>query len=143
MPYEGDDMTPQAHVPPNLPHYYGGAVRALFIACAILLLMGGTLSADLPLSEGQTVFFAIVLMVTAGITNPAQRWIHWINEICAVIGILIFAPSAFAHYRAGVRFADPSMFLIEMLSVLFLISLYYATKTIRGMLLTRIVVHKQ
>lgn len=121
----------------NLPHYYGGVVRTLFIVNAAVLLIAASTGADLPLSDGGTVFSAIVLIIAAGVTNPTQVWIHWINEMLSIVGIALFAMSAISHYRAGMHLSDPPFFFIEVLALLFLLSLYYATKTIRGVLLRR------
>jgi hypothetical protein len=132
MLYAGDDI-PKA--PREVSHYYGNVVRSLFIINAILLLASGTTAVEMPLSEGGAVFFAIVLIILAGITNPAQKWIHYVNEVIAVLGVALFAQSALAHYRAGVHPSDPSFFFIEILSILFLAALYYSTKTVRAILL--------
>lgn len=116
-------------------HYYGGVVRALFIVAALVLLIAKTVGAELPLSLTGSVVTAVLLIVAAGITTPVLVWIQWINEVFALWGTLLFGTSAIEHYRAGSTIADTSFFAVEVLAILFLIALYYATKTVRGILL--------
>jgi hypothetical protein len=122
------------HVPyrREIPHYHGDSLRVLFVVAAILLIIAQSTGADLPLSVRGTITTAIVLVVAAGITNPAQGWIHWFNALLAVSGTLRFGMTAIERYRTGVSLADPSFLYIEVLSILSLVALYLTTKTIRG-----------
>lgn len=113
-------------------HYYGDAVRLLFLSAAILLILGETTGADLPLSAGGAIAGGIILVISAGLTNPQQEWIHWANELIAVAGTFIFSLSSVQHWRQGGGIFTPSYFFTEVIAILFLISLYYTTKTIRG-----------
>ncbi len=119
-------------------HYYGDVTRTLFIVGAVLLLVAITTGAVLPLSSFGTVIAAIVLVVAGGITNHEQHWIHWVNESIAIFGVYIFGVSAINNYRAGVSISNPSYLYTELIAVMSLIALYYATKTIRGILLRSI-----
>ena len=136
MQYEKYDVEGMAiHTEQGTPHYYGGIVRMLFITAALVLLVASSVGATLPLSGGAAIIHAMVLVVLAGVTNPSQRGIHWVNSAAAFFGAGIFGMSAIAHYRTTRALSDPSFFFVEALAILFLISLYYATKTIRGIYL--------
>lgn len=133
MVYEGESDG-SISVPPHrkIPHYYGNNVRVIFVISAIVLIIAQSTGADLPLSTKGAVFGAIVLVILAGITNPAQGWIHWANEFMAMFGVLLFGTSAIDHYRAGLSVFDSSFAYIETLALLSLLALYFTTRTVRG-----------
>lgn len=113
-------------------HYHGDEVRMIFFTSALVILVAQSTGADLPLSTMGAVISAIVLVVAAGITNPAQSGIHWLNALIAVIGTLLFGVSAVDHYRAGLNVFDISFIYVETLALLSLVALYFTTRTIRG-----------
>lgn len=121
-------------VPPRreILHYHGDEVRVLFFVGAVVLVIAQSTGADLPLSTIGAVVSAVVLVITAGITNPTQYGIHWVNALLSIAGALLFGITAVDHYRAGIRLSDPSFVYVEMLALLSLVSLYYTTATIRG-----------
>lgn len=133
MTFEGNGDTGES-VPPRhrIPHYHGDQARVLFVVCAVVLIIAQSTGAELPLSTLGAVMAAVLLVVTAGITNPAQGWIHWLNEFIAMTGVLLFGTSAVSHYRAGASIFDTSFAYIEALALLSLIALYFTTRTIRG-----------
>ena len=132
MTYEGNGGT---SVPPEriVPHYHGDEVRVIFVISAVLLIVAQSTGADLPLSTFSTVVSAVVLVVAAGITNPAQFWIHWTNAFIAAYGTILFGMTAIDNYRAGVSIFDTSFVYVEMLAILSLIALYFTTRTVRGL----------
>lgn len=142
MPHEGENGNDgehvgehaSEHVPPRhrILHYHGDAVRALFFAGAIILIVAQSTGADLRLSTGGAITLAVLLVVTAGITNPAKGWIHWLDAALAVLGTFFFGSTAVEHYRAGVSVFDASFAYIEALALLSLVALYFTTRTIRG-----------
>lgn len=132
MTFEGNgggEGVPRRH---RIPHYHGDETRVLFVIGAIVLIVAQSTGAELPLGTMGAVLSAVVLVVTAGITNPAQGWIHWFNEFIAMYGTLLFGVSAVDHYRAGTSIFDPSFIYIEALALLSLVALYFTTRTIRG-----------
>ncbi|MDE1919314.1 MAG: hypothetical protein KGH56_01300 [Patescibacteria group bacterium] len=131
MTFEGDggDIVPARR---EIPHYHGDAVRVLFVVSAVVLIVAQSTGAELPLSTLGTVGSAVILAIAAGITNPMQYEIHWANALIAVLGTLLFGTTAVDHYRAGMSFFDPSFVYVEALALLSLISLYFTTRTIRG-----------
>jgi hypothetical protein len=135
MTYEGNGGDGTTNVPQRheIPHYHGDGTRALFVLCALILIVAQSTGAELPLSTAGAVISAVILVIAAGVTSPAQSNIHWFNALLAVAGTLIFGITAVNHYRAGISFFDPSFIYVEILSLLSLIALYLTTKTIRGM----------
>lgn len=133
MTYEGNGSM---NVPPrrHIPHYHGDAVRMLFVVGAVVLIIAQSTGAVLPLSTGGTIITAILLVIMAGITNPAQYLIHWMNAGIVIMGTLVFGTAAINHYRAGSNIFDPSFVYIETIALLSLFALYFTTRTIRGLL---------
>ena len=134
MVYEGSGESTGESVPPRhtTPHYHGDSVRVLFFVGALVLIVAQSTGADLPLSTIGSVVSAVILVIAAGITNPAQKGIHWVNAIISIIGALLFGTSAVEHYRAGASIFDPSFTYIEALALLSLVALYFTTRTIRS-----------
>lgn len=134
MVYDGNGEDTGEGVPPRhkIPHYHGDSVRMLFFAAALVLVVAESTGADLPFSTFGSVIASVVLVIAAGITNPAQKGIHWFNAFLAVMGTLVFGTSAVVHYRAGISVFDPSFTFTEALALLSLVALYFTTRTIRG-----------
>lgn len=133
MTFEGNGVD---IVPPRrtVPHYHGDEVRTLFFVSAIVLIIAQSTGAELPLSTIGTVASAVALVIMAGITNPAQYGIHFVNALISVFGALLFGITAIDKYRAGVRLLDASFVYVEVLALFSLLALYFATRTIRGLL---------
>lgn len=121
-------------VPPRRkrPHYHGDETRVIFLVSALVIFLSESLGADLPLSTVGSIIAAVLLVIAAGITNPMQPWIHWVNAFLAIIGTIVFGTSAVNHYRAGLELFDTSFAAIEALALLSLLALYFTTRTIRG-----------
>ncbi len=133
MAFEGngvDIVSPRRTV----PHYHGDEVRTLFFVSAIVLVVAQSTGAELPLSSVGTVASAVVLVIMAGITNPAQYGIHFMNALISVSGALLFGITAIDKYRAGMRLLDSSFVYVEVLALFSLSALYFTTRTIRGLL---------
>jgi hypothetical protein len=131
MTFEGNGGV---NIPPRreIPHYHGNETRVIFVIGALVIIVARSTGTELPLSTVGAVISAAMLVVAAGITNPAQVWIHWVNAALAVAGTLMFGTSAVGHYRVGVDLLEPSFIYLEALALLSLIALYLTTKTIRG-----------
>lgn len=135
MPDDGDGGAGGEAIPRRrrIPHYHGDEVRALFVATAVVLIVAKSTGAELPLSALSTVAVAVIVVIAAGITNPGHFWIHWTNAALAVLGVLIFGTTAVENYRAGISISDPSFVYVEALALLSLLSLYFTTRTVRGL----------
>jgi len=123
-------------IPPRreIPHYHGDEVRTVFVISAIVIVVAQSTGADIPLSTTGAVVSAAALVIAAGITNPATLWIHWFDGFLAFVGTLLFGTAVIDHYRSGLALFDPSFIFLEALALLSLISLYFTTQTIRGIL---------
>ena len=115
------------------PHYHGDSVRGLFVMAAGLIFLAELLGGNLPFTTGAAVLFVITLVVAAGVTNPKQVWIHWINLLISVMGLMLFGVTALSRFRDDAPFSES--FIIGCLAVVFLIALYLATRTVRGFMI--------
>jgi hypothetical protein len=132
MAFEGDHERRGVPMLHRVMHYHGDETRMIFFASAIVLIIAQSTGASLPLTTTGAVFAAVLLVVAAGITNPAQSSIHWFNAFIAICGTLLFGLNAVNHYRAGISLFDPSFAYTETLALLSLVALYFTTRTIRG-----------
>lgn len=119
----------------QVAHYHGDTVRALFISCAFIMIIAETANASLPLPTSGVIALAVVLVVAAGITNPAQSWIHYINALLAIAGAVVFGLYAIEQYHLSKSLLSPTYLFSEALALIFLVGVYYSTKTVRGMVL--------
>lgn len=119
----------------HVAHYHGDTVRTLFVVSAVILLVAETTGASLPLTMTGIVALAVALVVAAGITNPAQAWIHFLNAIVSIYGAVTFGMYAIEQYHRSHNFTDTTYLFAETLALLFLVAVYFTTKTVRGVLL--------
>lgn len=116
-------------------HYYGDAVRFLFMLAAIIMLITlPFLSGKLPVSIYVAIFMILVIGILAGITNPLQKWISILNAV-----ISVGALSAFEYYAVKSLIAShiATLYFItnQVLAFVFLFALYYSIKTLRALYL--------
>ena len=131
MTFEGNGSDYVSHRR-TIPHYHGDAVRGLFLVSALLLIVAQSTGAKLPFPAVGAIIAAVALVISAGITNPREPWIHWVDAFFAVIGTFLFGTAAVEHYRAGMNLSDLSFVYVEALALLSLFALYFTTRTIRG-----------
>ena len=127
-----------SHVPPahDIPHYHGDSVRALLVVAALLIIVSLFMNGASPLGSVAAVAATIALVVAAGITNPAQLWMHWVDAVLAGLGAFFFGSSALGSYRAEGGIVDPTAFVFTLaIALISLVTLYLTTRTIRGMML--------
>ena len=130
-------FVPANEAPRGPRHYHGDTVRVLFVINALLVFLTQYVGTRLPFSTMLLMLIIVTLVVAAGITNPAQRWIHWVNVIIAALGLLVFGGLSLSRIDAAGGIFETKG-LIAMIAVLFLATLYYATSTIRGMLVPHV-----
>jgi hypothetical protein len=118
-------------------HYHGDVVRILFVAIAMLIFLTEFVGARLPFTSSGILAMVLILVISAGITNPAQKWIHIVNMIIAVFGTMIFGNVALAMLHVPSA-SVAQMGTVTLISVLFLSSLYFATRTVRGRFVTHV-----
>ncbi len=114
----------------QIRHYYGDVVRALFIALAILCGVSipavGELQATAPIG----VLVILVLLILAGLTSPHGRVVLVLNAVAAgfvLVGAQITALEQYSQ-EFYVSFA-----LLEAISVVSMVALYFSVKTVRAM----------
>lgn len=116
-------------------HYYGDAVRFLFMLAAIIMLVTlPFLSDKLPVPIYVSILVILLIGILAGITNPLQKWISVLNAVIAV-----GASSIFEYYavKSLVAYQVTTLYFItnQVLAFVFLFALYYSIKTLRAMYL--------
>ncbi len=118
-------------------HYYGDVVRGLFITGAVLCFLTQFFGTRLPFSPGALMLIIIVLVIAAGITNPVQHWIHWVNVVIASLGLLLFGGLALARLHSAADVFSQNG-IVAVIAVVFLAALYYGTSTVRGILVPHV-----
>lgn len=126
-----DVPLPPPHFGPS--HYYGDTVRILFVIAAVLLLASQFVGSPF-LTPIAALVLAVVLVIMAGLTNPVQTWVQWANVILSALCLFLFGSMALTRYKeTGDIFGEN--FIILLLTVVFIIGLYLATRTLRGVLM--------
>lgn len=119
-------------VPQAPSHYHGDTVRVLFLIAAGLLFMTRFVGNDLPFTFGAIMLLILTLVIAAGITNPAQKLIHYANLFLSVAGVLTFGGLTFARIDTAEQLLSGDG-TIALLALVFLAALYFATRTVRGL----------
>lgn len=112
-------------------HYYGDLIRKFFMAAAAVMVVGlPFISSYISMPLFISVLAILVLGILAGLTSPRHIWVTAANAVISVIGFVVFEYYAVQFYydRHAYFFA-----INQALSLLFLVSTYYATKTWRGL----------
>jgi hypothetical protein len=116
---------------PPLPHYYGDITRIIFIVIGVIMLLGlPSMTQVLNLSAAYPIVAIIILGVAAGYTNPKKRGSLLLNIWVSVIGL-----AAFIYISLFLRshfFTGGWLFLNQIIAILFLVSLYFSIKSLRG-----------
>lgn len=115
-------------------HYYGDIVRRLFFCAALIMLVTFPFfNKMIPENPELSIAAIVIVGLLAALTNPRQLWTTILNTIVAILAVCVFEYYALIFYS---RYSlDSAIFWInQLLSLLFLISLYYSVKTFRGTL---------
>lgn len=117
----------------KISHYYGDAVRQLFIAAAALMLLAAPFYTDELTVELPFIIVGIVALVcVAALTNPFKKGVISADAIASGVGLIIFEMWALLGYEES---STIQFVLREALAILFLFAFYFSTKTLRSMLL--------
>lgn len=111
-------------------HYYGDIVRILFISAAVLIILSH-FSGTPFLTAFASLLSAVVLVVAAGLTNPVQAWIQWVNTAISAGGLLLFGTIGFTRYEETSSLVGSASIAI-LLTVVFVFALYLSVKNTRG-----------
>jgi len=119
----------------HVAHYYGDTVRACFLSAGAVLLFA-VLRDDafikFYLSIG--IGFVLLLTVLAGLMSPLKRSLVFINTLISGFGFAFFEYFALINYIDTNELLTEVFILRQLLALIFIIALYYSTKTFRGML---------
>ena len=124
----------------NKEHYYGDAVRTLFIIGVLIMVVSfpffrSFISEPLSLS----IIGSVVLAVFGGLMNPKQKWVIFLNTIIPIIALLFFEYYAVNTYinlsstENSVKNIQVAFFWTnQILAIIFFLATYLSTKTLRG-----------
>lgn len=114
------------------PHYYGNLIRKHLFFAALLILVAVFLDSELRsayLSYGLIAVIGIIIL--AGLTSRSNRSIVFIDVLVSAFMFLTFeyfAINAFVRYES---FSNGIFLLRQFIAIVFLITMYYSTKTLR------------
>lgn len=118
-------------------HYHGDAVRLLFVGIAVLVFLTEFIGVRLPFTSAGIISIILILVISAGITNPVQKWIHIVNMVIAIFGTMLFGNIALARLTVpNASFSQTGTVLV--IAILFVVALYFATRTVRGRFVTHV-----
>lgn len=119
------------------PHYYGDAVRKIFVIMGIVMLGGiPFFNQYLPRPLVTSIFAVIIFASVAGFTRPFSQTAALINVFVSLAGVLTFESytlySFFVLPSSGVLTWNVFMIVSQLLAILSFIAFYYSVKTLRG-----------
>lgn len=121
----------------GMTHYYGDAVRKLFLGGAVLMLVTLPFFWNL-ISVPITASITIILLigVAAGLMNPKILWVAILNTVIAAGAFVAFEYYAVDTY---IKYSSTHwLFWIDQLLALdFLVAVYFGVKTVRGWMLEK------
>ncbi len=132
LPPAPTDFVPLHETQTGPRHYYGNIVRTLFVVSALLIFATEFVGSSF-LTPFTAILAAALLIVLAGLINPVLRWINIASGIIAGLGAITYGYVALAQYKSGEGFLSALPLLL--LTVIFLTTLYFSVKTVRGMLM--------
>ena len=114
------------------PHYYGNLIRKNFFLAGFIIMMAALLDSELRSFYLFVGLFGVVgVTILAGLTSPRKRAIMFIDVLVSAVMFLIFEYFAIVAYARYENFSDSVFFLRQLIAAIFLVALYYSTKTMR------------
>ena len=108
-------------------NYYGDIVRKLFFAGALVMLLTYPyFSLSLPQSPAVMVIGIVLLCVLAGLTKPERHWTIATDIIASLFFLIYFENHAIEYAKTNLT---SLFFTDQILTVIFIIALYFAAKT--------------
>lgn len=117
-------------------HYYGSLVRKLFVFAVVLQLIIILIDKDLiQFNLVVGVISALVIVMLAGFTSPANKWAMIGDLIFSAISFVMFEYLAIARQLQVNTFFDFIFLIRQSLSIIFVVSVYFSAKTVRGLII--------
>lgn len=124
---------------PRISHYYGDAVRTLFIAAAVLMIVGAPFYSDGYANVQYIILGVIAIVALAALTNPRKILFAVFDAVAAGIGLCLYSLWALEGYRAE----EPLAYVLRgAIAVIFLFTFYFSMKTLRAMMLHQVGKHE-
>lgn len=121
-------MTPTA----RHPHYYGDFIRKHFLFAGFVIMIAALVDSELRSFYLFVGLFGVVgITVLAGLTSPQRRAVMFTDVFVSAIMFLIFEYFSISAYARYENFLDNVFFFRQLIAVIYLIALYYSTKTLR------------
>ncbi|OGD95441.1 hypothetical protein A3F02_03260 [Candidatus Curtissbacteria bacterium RIFCSPHIGHO2_12_FULL_38_9b] len=115
----------------KFPHYYGDVGRLFFLLGGVVMLFSlPLLNQMMPVPAYVSILIIVAVVFVAGITNPAQKWVHILDSVISLVGIILFEYLAILVYTQGNEFF--TFLLNQTLAAIFLFAFYFSVKTVRG-----------
>lgn len=116
-------------------HYYGDIVRRLFFVAGLVLVV--TIPVDHELLNFYLIFgiaLILVLVIVAGFTSPLHKWAIATDVVVSATSFLFFEYVSIARFTELDSSIDGVFLFRQILALIFVFALYFATKTLRGMM---------
>lgn len=114
------------------PHYYGDLIRKQLFFAAFVIMLAALLDKELRNFYLFVGLFGVVgITVLAGLTSPQKRGVVFIDVLVSALMFLIFEYFAINAYIRYESFTYNIFFFRQLIAVVYLIVLYYSTKTMR------------
>lgn len=114
------------------PHYYGNLIRKNLFFAGFVIMAAALIDSELRSFYLFVGLFGVVgITLLAGLTSPQKRGIMFIDVLVSSTMFLVFEYFAIDAYVRYENFLDSIFFFRQLLAVIFLVSLYYSTKTMR------------
>lgn len=129
---------PYQQIPEDGPirHYWGDAVRQLFIAAATVMMVGAPFYANfLPVQAPFIVLGVCTIVILAALTNPISQGIALLDAVVAGIGLAVYGAWGIVAYASSDYVA---LVLRLAIALVFLSAFYFSLKTVRAMALHQI-----
>ncbi len=136
MTYEEEKNYPERKIPMEdgeIPHYHGHTVRQVLFACGIIMLLFLTFFYDeIRFGAFLPLFGILAIDLFAGLTSPRFLLAIFFDVLVSLAGLVYFELSAVFRYQAFHALFDGYFLFAEALAILFFVSLYFSTKSFRG-----------
>ncbi len=114
------------------PHYYGDFIRRHLLFAGFVIMIAALIDSELRSFYLFVGLFGVVgITVLAGLTSPQRRAVMFVDVLVSAIMFLIFEYFSISAYARYENFTDRVFFFRQLIAVIYLIALYYSTKTLR------------